>query len=171
MPVYHMIFHTFGSWLPDHEEGYYDRDKNTHHQSNAGLAEYYRSMEKAPERTLSDSQQQFLIQKCRDLCDDWKWGLHAIAVVSNHMHVVLSWAGAATEAEVKARLKQHLTHALNKQSEQRFGRWFSRGAGVVKIDNQKHLLRVVKKYIPEHTPNVWIEERICLAMERNPPSK
>ncbi len=88
------------------------------------------------------------------------WKIHAVAVVHNHMHVILSWDSQVHISMIKARLKQQLTHALNSSTSQYKQKWFGRGSGVCKIRDMDHLIELVKKYLPQHGDYVWIEERV-----------
>lgn len=167
MPAYHLVLHTYGSWLPDQPTGYHSR-KVGRRASNDGLANYYRSRMKRQSIQWTQAQQQLILNICRQPLGDNDYKVHAVAVVSNHLHAIISWGTKDELPEIKARFKHRLTHALNQQAHQCTGQWFCRGAGTTKIDGMDHLLELVKHYIPDHGENVWIEEKIRLRYRESP---
>lgn len=160
MPAYHIVLHTYGSWMPDHAKGYHDRKNRGTKPSNKGLADHRRFLTGGKLMTLSAEQQIELLNACKNSDDLKLWKVHAIAVMESHIHLILSWKSEQTPSQIQARLKQQLTHLLNSNSGQAKGRWFSRGAGIGRIRDMDHLVELVNRYIPQHGEHVWIAENI-----------
>ncbi len=162
MPVYHLVFHSFGSWLPDQQEGYHNRKQAFRQHPNAGLAHYYRSLIQNQNLCFSDAQQKTLLHQCLEFDQILSCHVHAVAVVSTHVHLVIGWSNDSSVLQMKSKIKQRLTYILNKDAQKKSGQWFSRGAGVNKILDMNHMIKLVKQYIPHHGENMWIEDRIQL---------
>ncbi len=162
MPAYHLVLHTYGSWLPDQPEGYHTRKSGKHLAPNEGLAVYYASRMAKPAVELTEDQQALLIDTCQKPPRNDAYQIHAVAVVPNHLHVIVSWRTEDSLAQIKAKLKMRLIHALSRHANQGTDRWFCRGMGAGKIRDMNHLIELIKRYLPGHGKYVWIEERIRL---------
>lgn len=62
MPCYHFIFHGYGTWMPDEDDGYVRRHEDRLPQDTT-LAAEYRGRMTAEETLFHESQQQVLIDE------------------------------------------------------------------------------------------------------------
>jgi len=125
--AYLLTWTTYGTWLPGDRRGWVRRpgwSRLSYRRSNPPLqAAMARSMNDEAV-ALSPSHRDAVTQSVRESCDVQGWTLHALAVLSNHVHVVVT-AGDVTPERVMTRLKAYGTRALNA----RFGRrrrWWTR---------------------------------------------
>lgn len=92
MPAYHLVFHSFGSWLPDHPEGYVERKTSTRHPRNPNLGRSYKAAMTNDVIFFDTTQQALLLRTCCESLPKYDLGVHAVAVVDSHIHLVVSWS-------------------------------------------------------------------------------
>jgi len=92
--AYLLTFRTYGTWLPGDPRGTVDRG---HRLRGTPLAPprarreaYAMSLMHQPPVILSRAQRAAVRDAIRDLCASREWVLHALAVQTNHVHVVVA---------------------------------------------------------------------------------
>ena len=91
MPVYLFTFHSHGSWLPDHKQGY-TRKKQGVLPADPAMAERYRDNMTTGVVRFDQQTQSTLIAAVQEKADVKGWAAHAIATDPTHAHILLSWS-------------------------------------------------------------------------------
>jgi len=148
MPCYLFTFHGHGTWLPDHPKGYVKRGQGVQ-RPDTEMAERYRERMDEPKRIFNQSQARFLMSALRSLREYQDLRIHACAIESTHVHVLVSWKDRRKPDRIGAALKQALSRRLNLQ----FGKqtWWSRGSSRKRVSEQEHFDHLIKNYLPGHT--------------------
>ena len=131
--AYLLTWPTYGSRLHGDERGSVDRAHNQPHtpmlDHNPNRLGWEREhMSHAPV-VLTDEERRIVAQTVRDHCVKREWERHAIAVRTNHVHVVVGYAGLAPErmmSEFKAWTTRRLRAAGHAQPHQRL--WVHHGS-------------------------------------------
>jgi hypothetical protein len=76
MPVYLFTYHTYCSWMPDHERGFTQEDKG-YQPPNDKLADAYRDAAEFPPFELDASAERFLIETAQEICGRRGWHFYA----------------------------------------------------------------------------------------------
>lgn len=114
-PIAFLItFRTYGTWLAGDERGSIDKYHNEYNGpravSSVARSSVHRKRLKSPPFFLKGSGRRAVESAIRQVCKYRGWCLIAIAVRTNHIHVVLS--GAADSARVLNDLKSYSTRGL-----------------------------------------------------------
>lgn len=136
--------------MPDHPRGYVRRGKGIL-PPDAEMAGRYERRAKH-ERVVFDQQlQRILIDGTRDICDRRGWRVHQVAVVSSHLHALVSWRDEAVGWQfVRDTLKRLLGWMLAKRTEQKGRRWFVRGGSRRRVRERGHFEFHMSEYLPRH---------------------
>ena len=156
MPVYHLILHAYGSYLPDHDDGSHHRRRGFRPPNKDGLAESYRRRQRAPTVTLSIDAQRAVIDQAAEAAGCQALRLHAVACEPTHVHAVVSWADEArAPLRVRASIKSAVTRRLNVD----FGRrqWFGGRGAMTRVWDAGQLRYLVEMYLPKHRGEQWYE--------------
>ena len=102
--AYHLIWTTYGTWLPGDARGWIESgvpgvqlpDPQREEQARGSMAE--------PPVLLNDEQRQIVTQTIQEHCRLRGWQLHAVNVRSNHVHVVLTCACEGEKARDELKL-------------------------------------------------------------------
>src|SRR5438128_2109859 len=88
--TYHIIWTTYGTWLPGDSRGWVKRGKLGVRRPDPGLAR--RSADSMADEAvvLSIDQRRLVEDTIRRHCDIRGWTLHAVNARSNHVHVVVT---------------------------------------------------------------------------------
>ena len=94
--AYLLTWHTYGTWLHGDERGSMDREHNVPHTPTLGpnrrRANWEARRLKSPPLELDDMCRSIVTDAITDHCRQRNWDLLAIAVQSNHVHVVVGSA-------------------------------------------------------------------------------
>jgi len=148
MPVYLFTFHSYCSWMPDRRQGFVRRGRGIL-PANDYLAEQYRERAQGSEITFDATLGWALIDETATLCAEAQWRLHEVAVVTSHVHVLVSWKSEERADEVATRIKQRQGRALSLLRD-RPGPWFSRGKSRKRVRDRRHFEHLMTKYLPRH---------------------
>lgn len=128
MPGYLLTWTTYGTWLHGDGRGSHERttagvrvvrpDRNTHEQAGSLMKETVFRLESSQRNTCE--------RVIRDECDHREWQLGAIAVLSNHIHVVVH-ADAGPE-KVMGTLKARISRRLREEGLVRERVWTRHGS-------------------------------------------
>ena len=90
MPVYLFTFHAYGSWMPDHKDGFTQQDKG-YQPTNPAIAYAYREAMEFPPFEFDHSTQRFMLEISQDVCHRRGWKLHHGATERTHLHDLVGW--------------------------------------------------------------------------------
>jgi REP element-mobilizing transposase RayT len=126
---FHISWGTHGARLHGSSKPYVDRDHNEPGTPFAPTDPYRedeaRVRMKGEPVSLSPAQRKLVEQAIRDVAERYRWGIHAIAVQSDHVHVVLT---APREGEaLRDALKAVASRALNTECGSRTS-WAEKGS-------------------------------------------
>jgi REP element-mobilizing transposase RayT len=146
MPAYHVIWHTYGSWLPGHEVGWKDRRSSEIQPGNAGLLQYARDAMIEEPVVMSTEQRRLIAKTIRDHCKFRQWELLAINVLPTHVHAVI--VAAETGPIVISQLKAWCSRRLNEKYGRREHWWSGKGYDR-RIDDEAYLNNVIHYVVEE----------------------
>lgn len=99
-----LTWRTYGTWLPGDERGWVDEQRNGRgepmHGADHRLESAARGQMKASPVILTDTQRRVVEDAVRAAGTEKGWGLHAINVRTNHVHVVLSTSSSPERTQV-----------------------------------------------------------------------
>jgi REP element-mobilizing transposase RayT len=163
-----ITWRTYGTWLPGDEGfvGYYRAPNRTIRNeydsptaaANPNLKAYSRELMKGQPVELSHPHAESIFSQLKETVQHKQWKLHAVAIISTHVHVVLSVMGNPEGSDVLKVLKNYASRRLNAEHQLMSApRWFAdRGSTrIVKGD-----LREVINYV-RHQANpliVWVDD-------------
>lgn len=147
MPVYHFTFHAYGTWLPDHPQGYILRNKGWQPPSDASAGLYRSQMQQHP-AAFSPITQQHIIRALIECQTYQRHTLYAIATDSTHIHTVTAWTDERAPTSVRSQIKSKMTRSLNKRFIKK--KWLAANAGQTPVQDTAHLYRLVHEYLPKH---------------------
>lgn len=145
-PIAYLItFRTYGTWLAGNERGSMDKYHNSFGGPRAVVSEERNQMHqarlKSPPFILTAASRHPVEAAIREVCHYREWALHALAVRTNHAHVVSS--GRRSERMLND-FKAYSTKAL-------------RSAGEWKYDHSPWVDKGSRRYL-------WIEEHVVSAV-------
>jgi REP element-mobilizing transposase RayT len=157
MPCYHFVFHAYGTWLPDEEDGYVTRKDGPLPQDVPEGAKYRQRM--TDELVLFDeAMQKAFLDEVQVAARHQSFRPHFVATEPTHIHVLVSWHDDQRGFEkLRASIRQSLSRRLGRE----FGRrdWLSEGGSRNRVSNQDHYDYLVCTYLPRHGGWKWSEER------------
>ena len=113
--AYFITFRCYGTWLHGDQRGSVDRNHrgvgDAYRGEEPGLESYERSLLKGQAVTLVPAMRRVVEQTIWQSCEHYGWTLAAVAVLPDHVHVVLS-AHEVTPETVMNRLKAWSTRRL-----------------------------------------------------------
>lgn len=152
MPCYLFTYHGYGTWMPDHAEGFVRRNKGPL-QSDAQLGRIYRAQQHEATSIFDDTIQQLLIEETLDTTMRLELRAHYIATETTHLHALLSWHGPAHCKKVRISLKSSLSRRINREIAQRT--WLSEGGSMRRVLDDTHFRHLVETYLPKHRGRCW----------------
>ncbi len=156
MPCYHFTYHSYGSWMPDEDDGYVTRKEGKLPQDTV-QAVRYRSIMTEEECLFDECHQRSLIDEMQIAATKQDFRLHFVATEPNHLHVLVSWKDDRPWMRLRISIKQSLSIRLSREFFKRH--WLSEGGSRRRVVNQEHFDYLVCTYFPEHGGWKWCEER------------
>ena len=156
MPIlaYHIIWTTYGTWLPGDERGWIDSGKSGVQPPDPDR-KHAASLLMAEEPViLSQLQRAVIEQTIAEHCRIRNWTLHAVKARTNHIHVVVSTDVNPDEVmkQFKAWCSRKLSDAagLTEQVAKRAGRrhWFTEGGDKEIVADETYLENAIR-YVNE----------------------
>jgi REP element-mobilizing transposase RayT len=111
--AWHLIWTTYGTWLPGDARGWRRRGDPAPHAPDAALEAAVREVLRFPPLYFDDAQRVVVAEAVAASCARRGWALHAIAVQTAHVHVAVTAPHAAKQ--VQRALKADATRALVKR--------------------------------------------------------
>jgi len=158
MPVYHLTFHAYRSWRPDHPKGYVKRNRGIL-PPDAQMAQWYDEAATQTPVRFEHEHQQILLNGVLDIAGRRGWRVHAIAIEQTHVHILVSWSDD-TDVDwkhVQDTFKQLLGMMLSRHFEQKGRKWFSRKGSRKRVRDREHLEYLITTYLPSHRGLFWSE--------------
>jgi REP element-mobilizing transposase RayT len=156
MPCFLFTYHAYGSWLPDHPDGFVHW-KEGRQLPDDNLGGAYRAKMKFPEAEFGELLQRAMIEELRAAAHFQKFRLHAVATEPTHLHSLLSWPDERSPPALNLGVKKSLTIRLKKQVAERT--WFSKGGNERQVKKLEHFNYLVNEYLPSHGGWKWDERR------------
>ncbi len=126
--AYFLTWTTYGSWLPGDERGWVDRQHRSGEAVDAArplLEAHSRELLKGPAVVLDEAMRAAAETAIGGACGEYGWMVHALAVRTNHVHIVLT-AREVSPGKAMGVLKQCGTKALDKMKDERPApRWWT----------------------------------------------
>jgi REP element-mobilizing transposase RayT len=148
-PTYHIIWTTYGTWLPGDVRGWIQKNRSGVQLSNPDRERIARNRMAESEVILSSEQIGIVERTIRKHCRMRQWRLHAVNVLSNHVHIVISanCPGDDIMKQLKAWCSRELSDALglHGQVAKRAGRrrWFTENGDVNVIEDEQYFHNAV----------------------------
>ena len=124
---YHLIWPTYGTWLPGDERGWVQRGDPVRRPPQRDLAAWSAAQLRWPPMRLDREQRAVVAAAFEDACARRGWTLRAQAVQTAHVHVVVE--ADADASEVRGALKRAATRALRRRWPSLEGRELWAGSG------------------------------------------
>ena len=147
--AYHLVWTTYGTWLPGDARGWTSDKKPGIQPPDPGLERASRERMSESAVILTETQRAIVEATVRRHCEVRKWDLLAVNVRSNHIHLVVS---ADRPAEIvldqfKAWCSRKLSEAAGLSAAVADGagrrRWFTEGGDKIVIDSEKDLVEAI----------------------------
>jgi REP element-mobilizing transposase RayT len=148
--TYHLIWTTYGTWLPGDERGWIKKKEHGIQPADPRREQQARSRMAEPAIVLTREQRLIVAQTIRDHCRLRNWSLHAINVRTNHIHVVVTADRDPDEVvnQFKAWCSRRLSDAagLTTRVAAKAGRrrWFTEGGDKEVINDVRYLHNAVE---------------------------
>ena len=145
--AFFLTWTTYGSWLPGDRRGWVDRHNNNSVQKpNLNQEIFAHSLMKERPVILNEQQRDIVQNSIYRTCNLRSWKVHALAVCSNHVHVLISCPDENGSQALNI-LKAHCTRALKEHSGKTNRKhWWTR-SGSVRSIYRKESLNAVIEYI------------------------
>lgn len=154
MPVYHITYHAYGTWLPDREEGYYRHDE-VHHAKDFDKANLYRNQMTQKPESFDEEMQKVLIAGTFDICKTRGWTFYGGATDNTHFHALIGSHEEVTAEEMSQKLKNLLSLFLGRLKSIRGHKWFVHDDGICRVKDREHFDHLLTVYFPKHSGVVW----------------
>ena len=155
MPCYLFTYHSYGSWMPDRDEGYRRRDDIGVLPANRPLANIHRAQAAAKVVFLTSAIQRLVVEELLVAREKQDFRLHYLATESTHIHALVSWKHAATWTKMRGSIRSSITRRLNRVHGTR--EWLSEGASARRVVCDVHFRQVYDTYLPHHRGWKWSE--------------
>jgi len=149
--AYLITFRTYGSWLPGDERGFVEHARQGHsatqRDAHSGLHRVMKTQRKHEAPVLDEECRRVVEGAIYEICEDREWMLHALAVRTNHVHVVISAHDSPERVlmTLKARATYHLRTRKQWSSETTL--WARHGS--TRYLNDQSALQAACQYVVE----------------------
>ncbi|MBZ0135516.1 MAG: transposase [Planctomycetes bacterium] len=150
-------FTTYGTWLHGNERGSVDRKSKDIDRKYVApdpiLHEYMEERLKHPKVKLDANARRIVRETIENYCNFKSWGLHAINVRTNHVHLVVEAAEPASKMlnAIKARATRILREEKAFPPDQPI--WTERG-NKGRIRSERSLKRAIKYVLEDQGPDI-----------------
>jgi hypothetical protein len=156
MPCFHFIFHAYGTWLPDEDDGYVRRHEGPLPQDTKVAVEH-RNLMVEEAVTFNELHQRALIDEIFIAAKHQSFRAHYIATEPTHIHILVSWQDDQRPFEkLRASIRQSLSRRMGRDFGPR--EWLNEGGSRNRVSNQVHYDYLVCTYLPRHGGWKWSEE-------------
>jgi REP element-mobilizing transposase RayT len=180
---------TYGTWLPGDARGFVGRVHDARHPSEAtrvrfehdavgtaydadlsGLERASRSRMKGDAIWLRIEQAQPLIEQFRQTAHHRRWELRAVAVLANHVHLVVGVPGDPDPADLLRDFKSYGSRVLSASGgKPASGTWWTQSGSRRKLPDDR-AVRAAVEYVRTQRPSlaIWIAETPAASGGRQP---
>ncbi|QDT36985.1 transposase [Stratiformator vulcanicus] len=144
--AYFLTWTTYGSWMPGDERGWVARGCGEQ-APDSRVKEIANRMMVESEVKLSRDCRELVERTINRHCEIRNWHLHACAVRSNHVHVVVT-AVDVDPANVREQLKAWATRRLRDEIDGARRKWWTEGGSVRFVRSDSQLERCIM-YVTE----------------------
>ncbi len=124
--AYHITWHTYGTWLPGHEDGWVQRDTPGVQAADEGILDQSNQILAYEPVSLDVAQREIVRRTIVDHCAIRDWALHASNPRTTHVHVVVT-ADRKPE-DVLNQLKSWCSRRLNTHVGEKRQWWAAHGS-------------------------------------------
>lgn len=171
---------TYGTWLPGEDGfvGYYRRVTGDRVSDNAfggefaepmpSLVAHARGLLKSPPVVLTRAQAIRLLDQFHETANYRGWGIDAVAILVNHVHIVLGVPGDPDPSGVLGDWKAYGSRALNREFGRLPGGWWAGGGSKRLLRTARQRWAAIRYVRDQENPLVvwlspwttaWMEER------------
>ncbi len=162
---------TYGTWLPGDERGFVSNVRDgdgpevkhnapgtPYDARRRGLALVAKSLMKGDPVWLTAAQARPLAEQFRETAAFRGWTLHALAVMANHVHLVVEVAGDPEPEALLRDFKSYGSRRLNREfGAPRSGTWWTTGGSRRKLPDDRARIAAVRYVRDQSRPLVvWI---------------
>jgi hypothetical protein len=152
--------HAYGSWHPDHPDGWHQHGLATPLLPSENLGAHRRASQRWPTAEFSATLQPDLGEMARDICNRRQWRCHAVAINETHIHIVTSWRAPPEDPlELQHTFKRLLGWKLAKLTNIQGRRWISDGGRPKPVADLEHLQYLLTEYLPDQGGHFWREPK------------
>jgi len=172
MPRFHIIWGTYGSWLPGDPRGFRTRHHRQHVDGDyrspppagryAGLHAHARRSLKQSEVVIPSDLREVVGRRCLERFVEEGVTVAALSVGGCHVHVAIVCPGDGLK-QLVGRVKKTSSHRVRDRLP---GRVWQAGCKVVPVRSDHHWDEVLR-YIADHAPQAWVWLAITLGVERS----
>ncbi len=161
---YHVEFNTFGTWLPGDPRGFRDHDHRIHSSGDyrhppppwehQALHRSVRAkLHKSPVE-LAPAQRESAGQCLREAIQSQGLQIHVIAVITNHVHVLVCGTFDDTSLrKIVGSAKRKSSHHLRSEIP---GSLWQRKIGVYPVRNESHRVNIVSYILAHAKQGAWV---------------
>ena len=144
--VYHIVFTTYGAWLHGDKRGSWD-GTGSYIAPDPSLEQFSRLASKHPAVLLTPRMRRVVFDGICAEVDFHQWKIHALNVLDNHVHLLVSAPCEINGLTILSRIKSGATNALHKAGYflDRRPIWTSKGSPRL-VDSDGYFQRV-REYI------------------------
>ena len=150
---------TYGTWLPGDERGFIDDE---HNKFNAPFLRDKPGLKKSSQEAMPGTAVYFrqehtkiLLGRWREIVEEYQWFLFAVAIMSNHFHLVVAAPGRVTKETFLRNFKSRASKCLNDQ----FGKqtwWTTSGSVRFCFEEQSLAARIEYVKKQKNPLVVWV---------------
>jgi len=170
---------TYGTWLPGDARGFVgpvrvaDRQREQAnlkqeppHAPNPALRRHSQRLLKHDPVWLTAVDADILLTQLQETSQYRGWELLAVAIMSNHIHLVVGVADDPEPTTLLRDFKAYGSRALNLRSSQKLMRWWTEHGSVRKLHSEDAIAQVVQYVARQHLPlalwqnDGWLKGRL-----------
>ncbi|MEM7811288.1 MAG: transposase [Planctomycetota bacterium] len=136
----------YGTWLPGDERGWLEKGETAIRPGDSFRASVAQRKMAESRVTLNLEQRRTVAGSMRGHAEFRSWELFALNVRTNHVHVVVGFAGTKPSVVIQ-QFKSYATRSLREQSPERT-RWWTKGGSKRFINDEEHLAAAIR-YVKE----------------------
>ncbi len=173
---------TYGTWLPGRDGfvGYYHDNQGkrvidnsqgeSHTEAIPPLERYSHEVMAGEPVLLSGEQAVILLRQFQETAVYRGWSLDAVAVLSNHVHLVFGVTGDPEPSELLKSCKSYASRALNRAGSQRIApRWFADGGSKRPLRGEANRVRAIQYVRDQAGPLVvWLSPEATILVGSHP---
>ncbi len=161
---------TYGTWLPGDQRGFvsfvrdndgaqiiHNEPKTAYDHDNPALKNTMQSRMKGKAIWLSQDQAVVVMNQIQETTQFREWQLSAVAVMSNHVHLVVGVPGDPEPESILHSYKSYASRALNKEWKKPInGSWWTKSGSTRKLPDNIAVKNAVEYvFNQDHTLAVW----------------